>query len=231
MKRFVLAIIAVILIVTVSGCNNDLALPETESPQMTGILMFETEKSYCPDASTEVIYPYYNADYGSGREINHAIENAIDEYILNRVRNLGNYSLQMQYETMEESESVLSILFTGVLDVENAAHPSSVFFTLNIALPMSTKIKLSDVVEIDDQLVEKILTGDQIVDESPLGRRETTRTYLEGIGTKELLEELQNADSTSVWCTYIRNGHIGIVIPIPYAIGGFSQFEFEVEPK
>jgi hypothetical protein len=65
-------------------------------------------------------------------------------------------SVDMGYEVTLSTDKLLSIAYTGSAYVEGGAHPNNYFYGVTIDLESAARLKLSDFVSIDEELIEKL---------------------------------------------------------------------------
>lgn len=65
------------------------------------------------------------------------------------------FTLPIDYKITWQSDNLLSIQYSGVGYVEGSPHPHHFFYTTNIDIAQVKKVKLKDIVRIDEGFVEK----------------------------------------------------------------------------
>lgn len=128
--------------------------------------------------------------------------------------------IDIDYEIVFYNNEFISIAFTGLANTITAAHPNNIFYTLNIDIKEGTKIKLTDIYNIDDNFIDtyKSEFKRQINPEIAI--------YLENYTDEELKEMFNNADKANDGIfSYYTDTTIGISLPTIFAIGNYSKIE------
>lgn len=148
--------------------------------------------------------------------------------VLNYYANsFGFTELEIGYQITLANKNVLSIQFSGIGDVDNAAHPNNIFYTINIDIEKGAKLRLIDVVEVDSDFVDKLYSGNFKALWPEQGE------YISHYSKEEMLEYLENADSLdnigtdkqSDVFSYFTQDVIGISIPVIHSMGDHAEFE------
>jgi aspartate carbamoyltransferase regulatory subunit len=134
---------------------------------------------------------------------------------------LNKVKINIQYNIKLQGRDFLSIVFSGISDPKGAAHPTSQFYTTNINLNTGEKLKLKDLISIDDSLISKIKKG-KIITVSP----EVTLDKLAYTDSK-LLQAVNIADEEELdgASSYFTKDSLGINVCISHPIGDNAQFE------
>lgn len=69
------------------------------------------------------------------------------------IKNQNDFTVDIQYLIKWQSQSLLSIVYTGIGNAKGAAHPSNLYYTTNININKGTCIRLRDVVHVDKKFV------------------------------------------------------------------------------
>lgn len=132
--------------------------------------------------------------------------------------------MDLNYTVCLKKPTIMSIQFAGMANVKQAAHPDNIFFTLNIDMTKGTKMTLSDFVK----------NGSALTDDIRKGR---FKPLVPGVGpeldslTKQQLNDyIQNADvkGSDVY-SYLKEGALGISIPVSHAAGDHTELETAYE--
>lgn len=139
-------------------------------------------------------------------------------------------TMDIEYKITTKGPRFLSIQYLGYQNTTGAAHPVNVFYTTNINLDTGSKVKLSDVVTIDQAFLEKFKKGTYVKWDPDL---EIPKEYLEDYINKDyLIEEFKNADSLgeengSNTFSYFTEDALGISISVPHALGDHVEIEIK----
>lgn len=208
MPKIIAIIIAFALLISISSCGSD----DTQ-------LDYElNEECYKQGNNYSISYPsikFQNEDKTT--VINELLTSRIRAYFDVRLDGLDNFSIEVNYEITAQTKDKLSVLFLGNISIENAAHPSSVLFSINLDLENKLVLTINDFVKDVDDIADAILSGVNIEGQ------EDVLNYLRNEFTKaDLIFELESADAGVGWYTYIENEFLGIAVLVPYVMGGYG---------
>ncbi len=165
-------------------------------------------------------YPQFVSSLSEVTSINKLIEDAALNFF--EINNEIKQNINIDYTIKLETNSFISIIFKGIANTEFAAHPTNVFYTLNIDIHNNSILKLTDICNIDDDFIELYRNELKKQQDKP-----EIKKYLEGYTDKELKELLINIDNKeSGVYSYYTYDSIGISLPTIYAIG--NHFEIEI---
>lgn len=154
--------------------------------------------------------------------------------VLNYYENpFGSVEVTIDYNISLTTPDILSIQYTGIGTVSNAAHPNKLFYTTNIDIEKGTKIRLADVIKIDSDFNQKFINGEFIA----LWTEQSEQIDLSEFSIENLQEDFTEADSLdnigtekqSDVFSYFTEDSLGISIPVPYAIGGHAEYEIKYQ--
>ena len=127
----------------------------------------------------------------------------------------GKISLsQYDYEITLEGNQIISIIFTGNINVEGAAHPNSFIVTLNIDLLTANLLDTTSIIENREELI-KLLKSDKAEVE---GIEEAKKYIRKDIDDEVLMSEVFEKSKK----IYFTPEHICTVISVPHAIGDYA---------
>ncbi len=139
--------------------------------------------------------------------------------------------LTLSYEIKGNTEDWLSIFYLADYSSAYSAHPSNLIYTTNIDMRQSRRIRLSDIVELNEAFVKEFRTW-KLVDSSEHTDeiQEVIYDYINHISDKELLAGFRAADqigSDNPWgiYSYLTNDSLGISIEVPNYAGDHAEFE------
>ncbi|MDQ0483000.1 hypothetical protein [Guptibacillus hwajinpoensis] len=161
-------------------------------------------------------------------------QKALNDLLYNEAYKVLNFydgseglDLEIDYLISYKSDYFLSVQYAGSGYVEGAAHPNNLFYTTNVDVENGERIRLSDVVVIDESFLSlfqsetfKVVHSDQAAFANDLKANVTidqlrNADNLDGIGTEVHSETF----------TYFTDEGIGISIGTSHAAGGHAAFE------
>lgn len=126
-------------------------------------------------------------------------------------------SLDIDYEMSYINKKIMSIKYSGTGTMKKAVYPNSFFYTTNIDIKNKTILKLSDVVEVNEDFIENFrndnfqaLRADQI-------------QLLRNMTDEEILEKLTSGNF------YIDENTLGISVDILHLLGDHAEYEIQYE--
>lgn len=176
MKKIYL-LLALLLVLTVSGCNkNNVKKTNTNAvDQSTSVNEnYEIVKEKYTSGKMMVNYPQIKNlnDENKQKKINELIKAEAlkiqDEY----KEDMDNIDLNLDYEVMHKGSDIISVKYLGLAMLKSAAYPINKIYTANIDLYKEQVLKLSDVVNIDDNFVTTFKEGKY-------------KPYIEGLNLEE----------------------------------------------
>ncbi|WP_349944244.1 DUF4163 domain-containing protein [Lacrimispora sp. BS-2] len=168
-------------------------------------------------------------DQENQKKINTILKNEALKVLNYYTDSFGFTELAIGYQITFSNKSILSIQFSGTGNVDNAAHPNNLFYTVNIDIQEGTKLRLSDIVEINSDFVDKLYNGD--FEALWHGQGE----YISNYSKNDMLRYLKDADSldnigsgnqSDVFSYFTPDG-LGISIPVSHSIGDHAEFEIK----
>lgn len=139
--------------------------------------------------------------------------------------------LTVSYDIKGVTDAWLSILYLADYSSIYAAHPSNLIYTTNIDTRQSRRVRLSDIVDLNEAFVEEFRTW-KLVDRSEDTNeiQEVIYDYINHISDEELLTGFRAADrigSNNPWgiYSYLTDDSIGISIEVPNYAGDHAEFE------
>lgn len=143
----------------------------------------------------------------------------------------GFLDVDIEYKITLKTMTILSIQYSGDGYVSHAAHPNNLFYTTNINIKTGKRLRLTDIVNIDEDFASKFL-NDGFKALWP-----EQRVVLQDITNKEIQRNFKNADSLdnigtekkSDVFSYFTNDSMGISISVSHAIGDHAEFEIKYQ--
>ena len=163
------------------------------------------------------------------KECNELIENLV----LEKAKTMMiEDSYQLDYKITEQTDSMISIVMSGMISLENSLYPTSVLYTLNIDLEQSRIWKLEYIQEIE-QIAENLIRGKDLPMYDLAGNRlhsdwqKAVEEYLKQQTIQSLSEDLKHFDlrldgeAEPLGFSYYENGKLHICISVPHALGDY----------
>lgn len=185
-----------------------------------------TKESYV-NQDIQINYPQINNlnDINKQKKINELIKDDAFKTLNNFKDGNRKLSIEINYDIKYNSSNLISIQYLGYIYVEKAAHPSNMFFITNININMGSKIKLKELININDDFVEKFKHGKYKTWDSNLNlESEGVLNYvLEDYTNQELIEYFNTVEPYF----FFTKDSIGISIEVAHAIGDHVEFEMK----
>ena len=169
-------------------------------------------------------------------------ESAINDLIKEKATQIVSaYELDPTKDHMDVTCSVISLdrskgvfAFNGEYLAEDAAHPTSLYYTLTVNLSKGTIQKLSDYAD-PYTMAGYILSDDCVITKAV--DQSAIEEYLETVEINTLWETLKGCDFTDdntgfpECYSYENQGKIYISVPVPHALGDYFIVEFNADSK
>jgi hypothetical protein len=160
-------------------------------------------------------YPQLISDVKDFSKTNQLINDTIKDYLKYEYGdNYTDLMLDVDYQTTLSNSSLISIVFEGLGNVSTAAHPNNIFFSLNINLKDSMRLRLQDIYAVDNEFTNTVMTN--------LSQQTSTEIsdYVTKNSKNGLAALLINADSSeSNIYSYLTDNQLGISFSVPHAAG------------
>ena len=128
----------------------------------------------------------------------------------------GNYTIEYN------GSNILSVKYSVFANVKNAAHPVDVIAAANIDLNALKTLKLSEVVTVDQSLVELFLKGGYVPrgEDLDLGSAGALKDIIAGFDKKELLARFKDPSAAF----YFTKDSLVISAEVIHAAGDHAEF-------
>lgn len=164
-----------------------------------------------------------------------SVQSKINEIIKNDALEVGKgYSdtdavtITIDYKIMCQSARIISIVYSGIRDPKGAAHPTNEFYTTNIDMKTVNKLRLKDIVNIDDTFIEKLKKG-TVIHASP--GEGTLGEVLEGrdmsVSALQSADVHDNKENRLGIYSYFTSDSLGFSVQGNHAIGDHSEVELK----
>ncbi|XOK60320.1 PdaC/SigV domain-containing protein [Paenibacillus elgii] len=211
------------------NAKNMLSMKDT---QQMGDLVGKNDKAYeitkasFADKGIRIEYPQIinMKDSNKQKAINEIIAEGAYGFLKNYSLETEGFSMEIEYEIKWKTDHFLSIQYSGISYDKGTAHPTNNFYTTNIDINKEKKLKLADLVTIDEGFVKKFIGG-KFKETMP------EHNYIHNIfTTKEWLTMLNKADSNETEiCSYFTENALGISVGVSHAVGDHAEFEIKYE--
>lgn len=140
----------------------------------------------------------------------------------------GDVTSNINYTIKFEGKDRLSVQYSGTAYAKGAAHPNNIFYTTNIDLNKGVKLRLFDIVKIDENFVSRFKSS---ADKA----KEPAKSSLEQYTTADLIKMFKNADSLdnigtvnqSDTFSYFTKDALGISVSVSHAAGDHVEIEMK----
>lgn len=233
MKPRLIVFIPILLILISCSTKAELNADKTKNrSELSRGASYEVESRNYSKDEINITYPklVHLANDTKEDEINELIQEEAVKII--EFYSLEEGNLDVDYRVTFKSNDFLSIQYLGSFFSKGAAHPLNIFYTSNIDLKKEVKVKLSDLLEINEAFVEKFKRGNyKSYDDNLDLQEEGVMDELWSVYSDEdLLNYFQQADETgrineSGTFSYFTQDSIGVSISIPHALGDHLEME------
>ncbi|NOU79773.1 DUF4163 domain-containing protein [Paenibacillus sp. LMG 31459] len=233
MKKRLIIILPILLTLiscsTKAELNSDIAKNSNESSIGEN---YKVESSKYSKNKINISYPKIVnlANDTSESKINEVIQEGAIRIV--KSYSLEKDSLEIEYRIMLKNNKLLSIQYSGSAFTEGAAYPLNIFYTSNIDLEKGVKVKLTDLLEIDEAFVEEFKQSKYKSYDANLNLIEegVMEDIWSGYNNQDLLNYIKQSDEVdqineSGTFSYITQDSIGVSISIPHALGDHLEME------
>jgi len=135
----------------------------------------------------------------------------------------SSYFIDLNHHIVYKTKSFVSIVFDGFLNKKHTAHPTNLYFTLNINLDSGNRVLLKDIYPVNNELYE-------VFNEYAYNKLESTadEKWLESFDVSLLYNKedfLDGLESEKYYCIYYTKDSLGISFPVVHAMGDHMEIE------
>lgn len=164
--------------------------------------------------------------------INRVIKSEAIKVLKNYDGGINNLTLKVDYNINWMSNNILSIQYIGTEYIKNELNTNNVFYTTNIDINKGTKIRLKDIINIDDSFIKKIKNGKYKAFSNQVDLDKKSKEEINQNTNSELIKYLSNADDISALnelsaFSYFTKDSIGISFGVSHEIGDHAEFEIK----
>ena len=236
MKKIILVAVMIIsILIMLVACGNEVEITSKKESTVQDDKKVEKYKVVSEKYEKKKIRISYPKISGlNDKDKEYKINKLIEDNALKIIDFYGkgkDIDLKIAYEVKLQNSETLSIVYSGVGAVPDVAYPTNHFYTTNIDIVNGKTLKLSDIVEVNEDLVSKLKNG---VFTQVTGGDET-KELINKMYNEILLDSLKSADEIDKIGTaeqpdsfsYLTDDSLGISIGVPHEAG--DNLEFEVD--
>ncbi|WVD76165.1 DUF4163 domain-containing protein [Paenibacillus sp. LX16] len=169
-------------------------------------------------------------DIAKQKSLNQILKTNALEGLQNYADSNSGVHVEIDYEIKRQSERFLSVQYTGIHYVKDAAYPSHMFYTTNLDMKQASRIRLRDLVKVEKPFIELIKSG-KITAVQP-----EQQGIISDFTKDDLIQLLANADVTKgspaeaemESFSYLTSDSLGISIPVAHAVGDHAEYEIRL---
>ncbi|ADO59044.1 hypothetical protein [Paenibacillus polymyxa] len=169
-------------------------------------------------------------DIAKQKSLNQILKTDALEGLQNYADSNSGVHVEMDYEIKRQSERFLSVQYMGIRYVKDAAYPTHMFYTTNLDMKQASRIRLRDLVKVENPFIELIKSGKNTA-------VQPEQQGLIGDFTKDdLIQLLANADVTKGSIaevemgsfSYFTNDSLGMSVPMAHMVGDHAEYEIRL---
>lgn len=208
--------------------NHSYKIITTDFVQNNINIQYPQIKGFGDDSDEKLINDMIKNDI-LDREVNNAIEFYQDENILSKL------NVDITYQVTWSADEILSIMYTGITNIEGGIHPNNEFHAITIDLKNKKRLYLSNFVNIDSELIQKIKQSKTVTNQ-------ITESQDSDNNRQEIMDELISAiqdgdDSYTIWSLinesernfYVTPNSIVVCLYVSHAAGDYALAEIPTE--
>lgn len=181
----------------------------------------------------DIKYPQISglSDTNRQKKINNTLKDEAIKVLKYYEDPYGSVELSIDYKVVLKNTNILSIQYTGVGSVSNAAHPNSLFFTTNINIKTGERLRLKDIVNIDKNFANKFLNGEFKAlrpEQSEALKHLSNMDVQDNFNEADSLDNIGTEKQSDVF-SYFTNDSLGISISVGHALGDHAEFEIKYQ--
>lgn len=191
-------------------------------------MTYEIIKGSYINKDIKINYPQITnlSDANKQKIINNIIKNEALKVLNYYSETESGLTLEINYDIKRKGANLLSIQYLGIGNVKGAAHPNNLFYTTNINMSKGTRLRLKDVVNIDENFIRKFKDREfkplksedsGMIDSSDLIKQFSKADSLDNIGIE---------DQSDIF-SYLTKDSLGINISVSHAAGDHVEFEIK----
>ena len=132
-----------------------------------------------------------------------------------------NLNMNIKYKVRRKNKNIISVVYEGTAYLEGAAYANNYLYSVNVDLKNKKILKLSDFVDINKDLAEKIKGGTVSEEQKEAFNTRTSEDILNKISVCDEVDNVKEGQSYS----YLTEDSLGIIIPVEHTLGDYIQVE------
>lgn len=225
-------IIAILMVMTLSctliSCSND----NSNSKVETSIVETGVAESSTPDEYTieddqynvkNVIIKHPKLKYSDENKTNmiSALVESGGMLSTKYYDSQDKLNMNIKYKIKRKNKKIISVVFEGTGYVEGAAYANNHLYSVNVDLKNESLLKLSDFIDINEELAEKIKNGTVSDEQKEAFNTLTSQDILNKLSVSDEVDNFKSDQSYS----YLTEDSLGIILPVEHALGDYIQVE------
>ncbi|MFL0165687.1 hypothetical protein [Candidatus Clostridium helianthi] len=208
--------------------NGDVAQKANKSSHQSSYKIIS--ETYDDNQGTKISYPQIT-DFNDAEK-----QKKLNETIKNEALKGNNYykdvdgkvTIDIKYEIVCQEPEILSIIYSGVGNVSGAAHPSNLFYTTNLDIINNKKLRLNDIVDVNDDFVNMLIIGKFKAVNSDYEAQYKSDINISSLDDwkKRLLAADPSDNMGSEFC-YMTKDSLGLSVGVIHALGDHAEFEIK----
>ena len=217
------------------GVNKEAEEKPTETPnEEKEAFIYDLDSAVIEENNIHVRYPVIKDSNDTQKELdlNHMIAQDITDLVSSQLSNApeaGDLSLELDYTISGYADQVLSISYIGTSYIKDGLFPVNTYHTLNIDLNQGEKLILTDIVNINEELMKQFKEGAYFpyTDDLNLVASELSPTTIieEQYTDEALISYFQNENAKF----YLTDYEIVLSIEIPHVLGDHLEMGIPYE--
>ncbi|MCX7746132.1 MAG: DUF4163 domain-containing protein [Clostridia bacterium] len=194
---------------------------------------YKIAKESYEDKKIKINYPQIanSGDSSKEKTVNEVIRNEALKGLNYYKGEENELTLEIDYDIKWKGENLLSIAYSGIGNIQGAAHPNNLFYTTNININKGETVRLKELVNIDESFAEKFIAG-KFTALNP-----EQKPALDTFTKDDLMKEFNKADALdhigtenhSDTFSYLTKDSLGISIGVAQAAGSHAEFEIKYQ--
>ena len=130
-------------------------------------------------------------------------------------------NMNIKYKIKRKNKKIISVVFEGTGYVEGAAYANNHLYSVNVDLKNESLLKLSDFIDINEELAEKIKNATVSDEQKEAFNTLTSQDILNKLSVCDEVDNFKPDQSYS----YLIEDSLGIILPVEHALGDYIQVE------
>ncbi|WP_239617474.1 hypothetical protein [Cohnella mopanensis] len=193
---------------------------------------YEVNKETYRNQEVTVNYPQIAGLGNRDREqaINYTLKNEALKVPMLYADDDKNVHLEMNYAIKEQTSNRLSVIYSGMGVVPDAAYPTNLLYTTNMDILTGKRLSLPDIVDIDAGFIETFKNGEYKPYDPELEIGQEIKEWIgeqsdeAWIAAFEQADDLSDKNAMSVY-SYLTDDALGISFNVPHALGDHAEVE------